>query len=834
MNQHDYQPPDRDELRDRLIDTALRELISGDSPPDLSGEILKQAAADVTISLSTSEATMPNSSPVKRPASWPFVAMAATLLIAAGFLLLPAIQPAREAARRTAKPTEMATSAPKSHSSGGAVCSTPSKDASKPIMAQGEQGETLMMGVTPHILIQEEEDKLDFDGPANLAKSPAIDSKENGAADTFLDTRSLHEKASEPQLQDGITTTAAAPAGPAPTQQNLAPIQPYPQTSPSTYSTFSTDAPPYAPTAAIGSPAVSPASAPTGASWDAMYQIEQGQGQATGQPTIGRLYAGASARYGYAAQKGKANVNASGKEVGLQGLINDAYSTEGVGLHAQGANRDQYARIHDNPFLPVSAANTDHRLSTFSIDVDTASYANVRQFLSQSGMLPPPDAVRIEELINYFDYDFTPPTGDVPFAANVEVAGCPWAPEHRLVRVGVKGRNMRIDRRPLSNLVFLVDVSGSMNETLKLPLVISGLKRLTNQLGENDRVAIVVYASAEGLALDSTPGTDRSKILTALDQLQAGGSTAGGAGIQLAHQVALQNFIKGGVNRVILCTDGDFNVGVTSPAELERLAETNAKETGVFLTVLGFGRGNLNDAMMEQVADRGNGNYHYIDTQREAKKVLVEEMTGTLVTIAKDVKIQVEFNPEKVASYRLIGYENRVLAAEDFNDDKKDAGEIGAGHTVTALYEIVPVGEPVASAAVDDLKYAPQAVTTEEKVAEQKENDEPADDDKDQPASDELLTLKIRYKAPDGDVSSKLEFPINDAGQTFAQATDDFKFASAVASFGMLLRNSEHKGNATYAAAAEIAEAASKTHDPHGYRQEFVDLVKRAQELSGE
>ncbi len=559
----------------------------------------------------------------------------------------------------------------------------------------------------------------------------------------------------------------------------------------------------------FGRPTASPAAAPAQTAWDTMYQIELSRIEWAGQ------------------QQGEQHADANLWSE-LSSRRHSRYSLDDA------TNRDQYARIHDNPFLPVSAANTDHRLSTFSIDVDTASYANVRQFLTQSGMLPPPDAVRIEELINYFDYDYTPPTGDVPFAANVEVAGCPWAPEHRLVRVGIKGREIERTQRPLSNLVFLIDVSGSMNEPNKLPLLVEGMKQLTRELGENDRVAIVVYASSEGLALESTLGTDQSKILAALDQLRAGGSTAGGAGIQLAYQVAQKNFIKGAVNRVILCTDGDFNVGVTSPAELERMAETNAKETGVFLTVLGFGRGNLNDAMMEHVADKGNGNYHYIDTQREAKKVLVEEMTGTLVTIAKDVKIQVEFNPAQVAGYRLIGYENRVLAAEDFNDDKKDAGEIGAGHTVTALYEIVPAGEPVASASVDELKYAPQAATTEEKVAEQKENGEPAADDKDNPASDELLTLKIRYKAPDGDVSTKLEFPINDAGQTFAQATDDFKFASAVASFGMLLRNSEHKGNATYAAAAEIAEAASKTHDPHGYRQEFVDLVKRAQELSGE
>ncbi|QDT72018.1 vWA domain-containing protein [Lacipirellula limnantheis] len=843
MNQHDHQPPDRDELRDRLIDAALRERLGGETPPDLSEAILTRASTDPAIRPSTSEATMATPlMPRKQRVSWRFYAVAATLLIATGVFAIPAltVNGLRTARRTTDVPLDYeAASAPRP--SGNEVLNSPPNDSTKLLTAQRERSESLMMEVTPRIIIQEEEEhRLGVDVPGELAASPLAASEEKGTTNTFLATRSLHDQASEPQLQDGITATATAPAGPAPTQQNFAPIQPYPETSPSTYSTFSTDAPPYAAAAATGVPAVSPASAPTGASagghslgstWVAL-PWQHNDAPPHNQPMEGGLTT--PYRNSYFSGDGKASVNAYGKEVGLQGLINDAYSTETSAWHNQATNRDQYARINDNPFLPVTAANTDHRLSTFSIDVDTASYANVRQFLTQSHQLPPPDAVRIEELVNYFDYDYTPPTGDVPFAANVEVAGCPWAPEHRLVRVGIKGREIERTQRPLSNLVFLIDVSGSMNEPNKLPLLVEGMKQLTRELGENDRVAIVVYASSEGLALESTLGTDQSRILAALDQLRAGGSTAGGAGIQLAYQVAQKNFIKVAVNRVILCTDGDFNVGVTSPAELERLAETNAKETGVFLTVLGFGRGNLNDAMMEQVADKGNGNYHYIDTQREAKKVLVEEMTGTLVTIAKDVKIQVEFNPEKVAGYRLIGYENRVLAAEDFNDDKKDAGEIGAGHTVTALYEIVPVGEPVASAAVDELKYAPQAVTTEEKVAEQKENDEPAADDKDQPASDELLTLKIRYKAPDGDVSSKLEFPINDAGQTFAQATDDFKFASAVASFGMLLRNSEHKGNATYAAAAEIAEAASKSHDPHGYRRELVEIVKRAANLSGE
>jgi hypothetical protein len=327
--------------------------------------------------------------------------------------------------------------------------------------------------------------------------------------------------------------------------------------------------------------------------------------------------------------------------------------------------------------------------------------------------------------------------------------------------------------------------------------------------------------------LESTRGTDQSKILAALDQLAAGGSTAGGAGIQLAYKVAADNFIKGGVNRVILCTDGDFNVGVTSPGELERMAEEKAKATGVFLTVLGFGRGNLNDAMMEQIADKGNGNYHYVDARSEARKVLVQEMSGTLVTIAKDVKIQVEFNPTKVAGYRLIGYENRVMAAEEFNDDKKDAGEIGAGHTVTALYEVVPAGTSVDAVGVDDLKYARRA------EPESDNEDEENDEDETGP-SDELLTLKMRYKEPDGDESTKLEFPVEDNDQKFAAASDDFKFASAVASFGMLLRDSQYKGNATLAAVAEIAESASKSRDPHDYRAEFVKLAQRAKELRGE
>ena len=719
------------------------------------------------------------------------------------------------------------------------------------------------MTVTPHIIIQEEEeDRLGIDVSEELAASPLAPSAEDGEAKTFLENLSSMENAINPaEKEQRFLDTRSTAAAPAPTSSE---VRNYGLDKPFRQGSFSAEVPQNSGAGGGmaggmrggGTPASSSATAPAQRSWDSMYQIElgrlpveseaseQGQGDSsslrlphsTHNDNDARRLAMLKQRL-HEVETGiqsklSASRNSNSQEIRdfkakAQAITNQIRHLEGKASMGMGANRDQYARITENPFLPVSAANTDHRLSTFSIDVDTASYANVRQFLTQSGMLPPPDAVRIEELVNYFDYAYTPPTGDVPFAAHVEVAGCPWAPEHRLVRVGIKGREIERTQRPLSNLVFLIDVSGSMNEPNKLPLLVEGMKRLTRELGENDRVAIVVYASSEGLALESTSGTDQSKIIAALDQLQAGGSTAGGAGIQLAYQVAQQNFIKGAVNRVILCTDGDFNVGVTSPADLERMAETNAKETGVFLTVLGFGRGNLNDAMMEQIADKGNGNYHYIDTRREAGKVLVEEMSGTLVTIAKDVKIQIEFNPAQVAGYRLIGYENRVMAAEDFNNDKKDAGEIGAGHTVTALYEIIPAGQEVPSTPVDQLKYAPGAEPLQRSAAP--DDEAPSDAE----ASDELLTLKIRYKAPDGDKSDKLEFPIIDNGNGFAHASDDFKFASAVASFGMLLRNSEHKGNATYAGVIETA-AASKDHDPHGYRQEFVEVAKRAKELAGE
>lgn len=472
-----------------------------------------------------------------------------------------------------------------------------------------------------------------------------------------------------------------------------------------------------------------------------------------------------------------------------------------------GHDTEAYDRIFDNPFLET----VRHPLSTFSIDVDTASYANVRRFI-ENGSLPPKDAGRIEEMINYFDYDYPPPAGGEPFSAAAAVADCPWNPAHRLVRIGLKGREIPAGERPPANLVFLLDVSGSMTPANKLPLVKRAMKLLVERLDGDDRVAIVVYAGSAGSVLPSTPGDEQGTILAALDKLEAGGSTAGGAGIRLAYQVAAGNFIEGGVNRVILATDGDFNVGVTSRGDLVRMIEEQAK-SGVFLTVLGFGMGNIKDSTLEDLSGRGNGNYAYIDSIGEARKALVEEMGSTLVTIAKDVKIQVEFNPAQAAAYRLIGYENRMLRAEDFNDDLKDAGEIGAGHTVTALYEVIPAGSDLPLPGVDPLKYQRPA---EANAAA---------------GGGELLTLKIRYKEPEGETSRLLEFPVVDAGETLAEADPDFSFAAAVASFGMLLRGSEHRGDSTFASVLDLAEA-GRGGDPRGLRADFISLVRRAAVLA--
>jgi Ca-activated chloride channel homolog len=471
---------------------------------------------------------------------------------------------------------------------------------------------------------------------------------------------------------------------------------------------------------------------------------------------------------------------------------------------AEGAG-ERYAEITENPFLETARAP----LSTFSIDVDTASYANVRRFL-KDGQMPPKDAVRIEELINYFEYDYPQPVGDVPFSVNTEVASCPWNAKNKIVQIGLQGKKIALDNAPPSNLVFLVDVSGSMSAPDKLPLLKDSMRVLVNQLKPQDRVAIVVYAGSSGLVLPSTPARNRGEIVSALNNLEAGGSTNGGQGIQLAYATAQENFISNGNNRVILATDGDFNVGLTGDDELVRLIE-NKRRSGIFLSVLGFGTGNLNDSMMEKLADKGNGNYAYIDSETEARKALGEQVAGTLYTIAKDVKIQVEFNPAKVAGYRLIGYENRLLAARDFNDDKKDAGEIGAGHSVTALYEIVPAGQKVENDGIE-LKYS--------KVEPSSTN-----------FSDELLTVKLRYKEPKESQSKLLTMGLLDRGNSIENASENLKFAAAVAQFGLLLRDSRYKGSASFNATLNLAQV-SLGNDLKNYRNEFIELIGKAKRLA--
>lgn len=467
-------------------------------------------------------------------------------------------------------------------------------------------------------------------------------------------------------------------------------------------------------------------------------------------------------------------------------------------------NTESYAAIDENAFLSVQA----NPLSTFSIDVDRASYSNIRRFLNE-GRLPPKDAVRIEEMINYFPYSDVAPSGEHPVAITTEVIAAPWQPHHYLVRIGLQAPRLDLAELPPNNLVFLLDVSGSMMSPDKLPLLKQAMRLLVNELREEDRVAIVVYAGSAGLVLPSTPGSEKHAIMDAIERLEAGGSTAGGAGIRLAYDVARRSHLRGGNNRVILATDGDFNIGVSSDAEMTRLIEERRGQ-GTFLTVLGFGTGNLKDSKMEALADHGNGNYAYIDGLDEARKVLVEELGGTLLTVAKDVKLQVEFNPAHVGAYRLIGYENRLLAAEDFNDDMKDAGELGAGHTVTALYEVVPVGvNSVDVREPDELRY---------QQSRDRAGARPGP---------ELAFVKLRYKRPAEDVSRLLEVPVRTSR---GQGSDDVRFAAAVASFGMLLRESAHSGNASYADVIRLARGAIGA-DPSGYRAEFVRMVERARSL---
>ena len=489
--------------------------------------------------------------------------------------------------------------------------------------------------------------------------------------------------------------------------------------------------------------------------------------------------------------------------------LKDMDCVGGIPEQPRGFNTEQYDSAKHTPFKQVARAP----LSTFSADVDTASYANFRRFIN-NGQLPPAGAVRVEEMLNYFSYDYPRPakTDKHPFKASIEIASCPWAPKHRLARVGI-ATNPLYDpqKRPDANIVFLLDVSGSMSSQNKLPLVQKSMRLLLETLKPTDRVAVVVYAGADRVVLESTPVKEGKKILKAINNLYSGGSTNGAAGIKRAYQIAEANKVKGGVNRIILCTDGDFNVGTTSRSALVKLAAAKAKHTGVFLTILGFGMGNYKDATMEELSNKANGTSAYIDTEKEARKVLVREVSATLMVVAKDVKFQIEFNPAKVAGYRLIGYENRRLADKDFNDDTKDAGEVGAGHSVTALYEIIPAGMKVPGS-IDKLKYQKVKATDE------------AND------SNESFTLKIRYKKPDGKKSTLITIPVEDAGKKIATASRDFKFAAGVAAAGMLLSDSKFVGNYTLRAAHELA-LPNLGEDRFEYRKEFAELIKNAAKM---
>jgi Ca-activated chloride channel family protein len=511
------------------------------------------------------------------------------------------------------------------------------------------------------------------------------------------------------------------------------------------------------------------------------------------------------------AKRNESKVGYSAAEYELSDMAASASPMPIMPAREEAGAGDTYAHVKENTFFDVKKAP----LSTFSLDVDNASYTNVRRFLNE-GQLPPRDAVRVEEMLNYFRYDYAAPaaTSPDPVRMSTELAVCPWNPAHQLARIGIQAKKVETAKLPPANLVFLVDVSGSMSGPDRLPLVQAGLKLLVKQLRPQDHVALVVYAGAAGLVLPPTAGSQPQVILDAIDRLQAGGSTAGGAGLRLAYSTARQYFQKEGNNRVILASDGDFNVGESSEEALEKLI-VDQRESGVFLTVLGCGRGNLRDARMETLADKGNGNYAYLDNLDEAGRVLVAQFGGTLFTVAKDVKLQIEFNPARVANYRLVGYENRMLQAEDFNNDRKDAGELGAGHTVTALYELVPVGstQPL----VDELKYQPTKAT----LATMQ-----------QFLTNDVLTVKLRYKEPQGSTSKLLAQPLVGAPVAISTASADFRFAAAVAQFGMLLRQSEQRGTATWAATEKLADGA-RGDDKDGYRAELVRLVRLAEGLSG-
>ncbi len=483
------------------------------------------------------------------------------------------------------------------------------------------------------------------------------------------------------------------------------------------------------------------------------------------------------------------------------------------------SENEGYASVHENRFIRI--VDAESATSTFSADVDTASYSNIRRFINQ-GQLPPVDAVRIEEMLNYFTYDYAQPRGKDPFAPDVLVASCPWQPQHRLARIGIRAASVDPEDRLPMNLVFLIDVSGSMNQPNKLPLLKRSLRLMVQNLAPEDRVAIVTYAGSAGLVLESTPASHRESILSALENLKAGGSTAGGEGIRLAYETARQHRIEGAMNRVILCTDGDFNVGETNDDALLKLIRQRRNE-GIFLNIFGFGMGNLKDERLEKLSNEGDGSYGYIDSFQEARKVFVTELQGTLQTVAKDVKFQIEFNPSKVAAYRLIGYENRLLKREDFNDDTKDAGEVGAGHTVTALYEIVPVGVQGTTGSVDPHRYVettPQQESWFKRLTSDRNDSE-------------LFFLKIRHKVPDADESQLMTLPVRDNNQSASKAGTDFEFAAAVAWFGQLLRESRHAGGDSEEAWQKVLELARRGvgKDLSGHRAELVRLIETAATL---
>ncbi|RNC85638.1 MAG: VWA domain-containing protein [Balneola sp.] len=481
------------------------------------------------------------------------------------------------------------------------------------------------------------------------------------------------------------------------------------------------------------------------------------------------------------------------------------YTTSSYHQNSTHQAGEVYDQIVENEFRTVS----EHPLSTFSIDVDGASYANVRRIL-RAGYLPPRDAVRIEELINYFNYSYPEPAEGAPVSLSSEIAPAPWNPRHHLIQIGIQGEHIKTDKLPPNNLVFLIDVSGSMRDEDKLPLLKQGLKLLVNELEEDDFISIVVYSGRSGVVLNPTPGNEKDKILKKINKLRASGFTAGSKGIKEAYKLAKKHFNEDANNRVIMATDGDFNVGISSDEDLVALIESE-RDHGIFLSMLGFGTGNLKDSKMEKIANHGNGNYYYIDNLLEAKKVLISEMEGTLHTIAKDVKIQIEFNPQNVHAYRLVGYENRLLADDEFNDDKRDAGELGVGQTVTALYEVIPVGvESPGVLPVDPLKYQPK-----ESISSTH--------------SDEIMTVKIRYKEPDGDVS-ELVTGILKRDEIKETLSENLSFAASLASFGMLLRDSKFKGASSFELVDELARN-GKGVDPNGYRAEFIKLAELAELL---